>query len=70
MNTKYMLKAIKLAKKGIGKNLFPQQQPNSPSNLQSNQPEPRFGEYRQKPPMETTPEDIAKSSKTKIVKTI
>jgi len=44
-----------LAKKGIGKNFFPQQ-PNSPSNpqQQSNQPESRFGEYQQKPPMETT----------------
>lgn len=40
-----------LAKYGIGKNLS---QPQQQSNRQPNQPETRFGEYQQKPPMETT----------------
>jgi len=47
-----------LAKRGIGKNFFPQQlqqQPNQqqPNHQQPNQPEPHFDEYQQKQPMET-----------------
>ena len=43
-----------LAKRGIGKNFFPQQQSSPQSSPQPNQPESRFDEYQQKPSMETT----------------
>ena len=47
-----------LAKRGIGKNFFPQQlqqQPNQPPNQQPqpNRHESHFDEYQQKPPMES-----------------
>jgi DNA-binding HxlR family transcriptional regulator len=42
-----------LAKRGIGKNFFPQQSQQQ-NQQQPNQPESRFDEYQQKPSMETT----------------
>ena len=44
-----------LAKRGIGKNFFPQQLQQQPNQQQPNQPESRFDEYQQKPSMETKP---------------